>query len=113
MTSFYIIIFLIIFIILLIFFKTNNTTTSNNDIKQYQKPSVPLKSIIKEPKHENSIRIKFSNDVKFEKSQKPSDELLSMYKEPKNEIPTDNPFEMKAQKGQLPYMNQNVELLKI
>ena len=82
----------IILILIVIFFKP-----SNKSVKAI------IKKIKKEPKIENSVRIKFSNDVSFEKSQEPTKDLLSMYKQPSNIIPTDNPFVCKPQKHSLPY----------
>lgn len=111
MNNTYIILILISIIILIILFKPSYNKTV--EIAKIQ-PKPVLKPIVKEPKPENSVRFKFSNDIVIEKSQEPSKELLSMYKQPKNEIPSDNPFicQTKPQKRQLPYMNENIELLK-
>ena len=105
----FVIFILIVVIFSIILFKPQYTKPIHNI-----QPKPIIKPIIKEPKPENSVRFKFSNDVVIEKSQKPSPELLNMYKEPKNEIPSDNPFvcQSKPQKKQLPYMNENIELLK-
>tara|TARA_Y100000389_G_C17214166_1_gene390016 strand:+ start:332 stop:655 length:324 start_codon:yes stop_codon:yes gene_type:complete len=107
MNNTYIVIILLVFILLIILFKP-----SKKSIEITEKPKVIIKEIKKEPKPENNVRFKFSNDVSFEKSQEPTNELLSMYKQPKNIIPTDNPFACKVQKHSLPYSNENIALLK-
>jgi hypothetical protein len=108
---YYIIAFLLIVIILIIllkpYFQKPVEIKKEKEVKPILKPKT-------EPKPENSVRFKFSNDIPVEKSQEASKELLSMYVEPKNEIPTDNPFmcQSKPQKHAIPYSNENIELLK-
>jgi hypothetical protein len=110
MDMYIIVIILLIILLLIILYKPS--LEKEIKLKPCIKKHIISRTVDKkEPKFENEPRIKFSNDVKINKSIKTSNELLSMYPEPKNEIPTDNPFKCKEKKA-LPYSNENIELLR-